>query len=402
MQFGAQPDAALRWLKPAEQETNKGGFTGTVLPYQPDLVAPEYGHIQVINDPATVRPGKTSTPGLNHQLAGTIRILHRKAGISAPNPALTMLFAHGPERPHPPHIAGSPGLDTLTNPGLFLLQALVEQGVLAFFLFKGLVLELQITVIGCSKTYETAPVQLHDTGSHSPDKCPVMADKQYGTPELPQGFLKPGNGRHIQMVGRLVQQQDIRLGNQCPGQQYPPLPATGKGVDTAVGINTVLGQYGRYLLIQAPAVQRLQPLLNLHQPVQTRFIPLPRQLVEFRQKGSGLWKGSRHHLIGGAGVISRQVLGQYGKHRALFQTDNAIVGHHFTADNLQQGGFTLTIPAQKTYPLASLNNQRCPVQQGLQTKRKGNCVQIQQRHGTFYSVIGTVTESPTRMVPEDS
>ena len=116
-----------------------------------------------------------------------------------------MFFPHGPERPYTAHIAGSAGLDALPDPRLFQLQALVEQGVLALFIFQRLFFQLQVLVIVGRKTDQLPPVQLDYAGRHAPDKGPVMADKQHGTPKLAQSLFQPGNRGHIKMVGWLIQ-----------------------------------------------------------------------------------------------------------------------------------------------------------------------------------------------------
>ncbi len=53
-----------------------------------------------------------------------------------------------------------------------------------------------------------------------------MGDEQHGTVETGKRLFQPGNGTDIQVVGGLVEQQQIRLGHQCLGQQHAAAPAT--------------------------------------------------------------------------------------------------------------------------------------------------------------------------------
>ncbi len=72
----------------------------------------------------------------------------------------------------------------------------------------------------------------HDqAGDHVIHEIPVVADQEYGSLEAQQDFFQQFQGFDIQVVGRLIQNQEVgRLAEQfC--QHGPVLFATGQGFD---------------------------------------------------------------------------------------------------------------------------------------------------------------------------
>ena len=80
---------------------------------------------------------------------------------------------------------------------------------------RGLVPELIVADI----QLDLAVVDVHDMGAHVVEEVAVMRDDQHGALKIRQEILKPAHCLDIQMVGRLVEQQDIRLAEQRAGEQ---------------------------------------------------------------------------------------------------------------------------------------------------------------------------------------
>ena len=75
-----------------------------------------------------------------------------------------------------------------------------------------------------------AAVEFNHSRSYTPDERTVVTDKEYRATKLPKRLFEPSDGRNVQVVGGLIEQQHIRLSDQCSGQQDPTLPATGQGI----------------------------------------------------------------------------------------------------------------------------------------------------------------------------
>ena len=95
--------------------------------------------------------------------------------------------------------------------GFFILFLLQLQSQLA-----GLVPE----VIVAGVELDSSEVHITDIGADLIEEMAVMGYHDYGIFKTSQKILQPVDGFHIQMVGRLVQQQDIRVAKERLRQQY--------------------------------------------------------------------------------------------------------------------------------------------------------------------------------------
>ena len=126
-------------------------------------------------------------------------------GLALLSQALTTLVAHGLQCPHTAFVARAPSLDALPNPGLFLSQSFVEQGVARFFFFKRLLFQLQIVCVVAGPTDDSAAINFHNTGRKFLQKRPIVSDKNNAAFVAANFVLEPLNGGDIQVVGRLIQ-----------------------------------------------------------------------------------------------------------------------------------------------------------------------------------------------------
>ena len=110
-------------------------------------------------------------------------------------------LVHTLERPHP-QLFGS--LFQLLNLGLFLL-ILLHPLLEAPFLFHGI--EAVISAV----KLRLAVLNLNDPGHDPVQEIAVMGDGHHRPPEGADILLQPLRGMEVQVVGRLVQQQDIRI-----------------------------------------------------------------------------------------------------------------------------------------------------------------------------------------------
>ena len=109
-------------------------------------------------------------------------------------------------------------------------------------------------------------VQLEDPGDGPGQQRPVVADQRDAGPAAPQVGLEPGQAVVVEVVGRLVEEQDVGLGQQHGGQREPGLLTAGQlgraaaeqpGGQPQVGghLARALGQVGAAQ--REPALQRL-------------------------------------------------------------------------------------------------------------------------------------------------
>ena len=161
------------------------------------------------------------------------------------------------------------------------------------------------------------------------------------------------------MIGGLIQKQYIRLRHQGPGQKNPALKSHGKGFNPHIRFQSHSGQHGLNPLADLPRFSPLKFVLqNIHsleRGIIRTLVQAACQMTIFFQKHTNLTQPVCHHIINRSGQIGRQFLGKPCNRSSLRQGDRALVRCNLTADQLQQGGFTLTIaPEQADIKLGKL------------------------------------------------
>ena len=158
-----------------------------------------------------------------HKCSGTLRLLHLQLCRSHLLSTLPTLFTHRLQRPDTAFIPSSAGLDPLTNPNLFFRQLLIKLRLLDRFRRQQGIPANQKCLIVAGPVKHAPPIHLNNPVSDLLQKHPVVGDKDQSPLKTFQEALQPENGLNVQMVSRLIQQQDVRFPNHCPSQQHPAL-----------------------------------------------------------------------------------------------------------------------------------------------------------------------------------
>ena len=119
-----------------------------------------------------------------------------------------------------------------------------------------------------------------------------MGDRDDGARVLRQVLLEPLHALRVQVVGGLVEQQQVGLGQQQPAQRDPPLLAAGQAGDVGVGRR---------------AAQRVHGLLDL--AVQVPGVPVVELLLQAAHLLEQLVGVVGRHLLGDLVVLGEQPLG---------------------------------------------------------------------------------------------
>ena len=108
-----------------------------------------------------------------------------------------------------------------------LLVQPLHQALVGFFLQPPALLPLHHVGAVVAPIGNNAPsAHFPDGVDHPVQKITVVADKQQSPGPALKRTLQPLNGAHVQMVGRLVEDEQVGLFQQQPGQQQPRLLAT--------------------------------------------------------------------------------------------------------------------------------------------------------------------------------
>ncbi|CAL9518780.1 hypothetical protein SUDANB114_03767 [Nocardiopsis dassonvillei] len=156
--------------------------------------------------------------------------------------------------------------------------------------FRRALLGLQVDAVVALVGVELAPVQLQDPRGDVVQEVPVVCDRDDGARVLGQVLLQPVHTLGVEVVGGLVEQQQVGLLQQELAQGHAALLATGE-----------LGDGG----VAGRATQRVHRLLQL--AVQVPGAPVVELLLELA-----------HLLEQVVGVVRRHLLGdlvEAGQHR---------------------------------------------------------------------------------------
>jgi len=166
---------------------------------------------------------------------------------------------------HSPHVALEPRLGRPPHPVDFGTQE--TAALLLEDVFVGLAFRLDGEEFGVTAgvTVEFAVVEFHDAVRHAVEKITVVGDKKTAPAILGEEVLNPLHRGHVEVVGRLVEQQEIGLGNDRAREGDPAHFAAGEPVAGTVRIarQVQLLQHGVELGFKIPAVVNHQLVFKL-------------------------------------------------------------------------------------------------------------------------------------------
>jgi hypothetical protein len=176
--------------------------------------------------------------------------------------------------------------------------------------------ELAVASLRLEQAVGVRTVQLEHARGHVLQKIAVVAHDQAGPRPLGQQALQPEDPVDVQMVGRLVHQEDVGGGRQlsCDGQALAP--ASRQRVDLR------------------PSVGEAGPAKSLRQAARSVV------LVDVGQ-------GRQHHVGDGPGGRKDGILGDVTHAEAAAERAGAAVGRLETDENLEEGGLAGAVGANE-------------------------------------------------------
>ena len=120
---------------------------------------------------------------------------------------------------------------------------------------------LQIIVVGAAVVVQAAVVDFQYVLTHVVEEIPVVRHHEDGQTLPRQEILQPFYHLNVQMVGGLVQQQQVCMVDQYPAQRRFLLLASAQGLHGLVQlpVEAQTAQYLLYLLFESPLVLVFRP-----------------------------------------------------------------------------------------------------------------------------------------------
>ena len=321
---------------------------------------------------------------LGHHLAGAI------AGVDL-EPHLPRMgdarLAGAPQRlqpAHPAFVAGAARLDPLADPGFLLFPELVE-----FSIMNRLDLQLLglLELIGAEVALvfaQLTAIELDDAIGDVVQETSVVGDEKQRAAIIVEQGLQPFDGGEIQMVGRLVQQQQFGVGHQRARQRHPLFQSPRQRFHCRVGIEAQTLQRFFHPAVEPPGVRHFQ---RMRQPLEIgidRLIAFRhgmRHGMVFGQQGLCRADAFRHRLEHTVAGLELRLLGHIGQLQARRAPHLARIRQALAGNDLQQTGFARAVAADQADPLARLDHQRSAIEQRPVAIGQFKSVKRKEGHG---------------------
>ncbi len=297
-------------LQLAQQDLQQGGFADAVRADQADAVAAHDSDGEIV-DQGLVAITMANALGFHHDLAGHLALVQRDLCIALYIQARPDFLAHFLQGTDAAFIACAPGLDALAYPLLFPRQFLVELGIGLGFGGQLLVAVCQEGLVIVLPVNQLATIQFHDAVGGALQESAVVCDQDDGAAKIQQQFFQPLDSGYVEMVGGLIQQEDVGVADQGAGQGGAAGPAAGKGGHEIVGGHVELADHNLHTVLELPAVGTIDLVLQagefFHVGVGRRY-----KLVVLAEQGAGLCQAPGDEIVYGFTGLVGQFLLQHG------------------------------------------------------------------------------------------
>ena len=222
----APPHLPLVRRQLSQQQPQQRRLAGAVGPDEANPIPTHDPHGDLVDDHAgaiTLRhPAR-----LEDELARLVRLFGPHPDGAHLLPAIRALLAQGQQRLDTPLVARPPRLDALPQPDFFLREPLVELVVLDGFVGEPFFLPPQERRVVARPGREPPAIELDDARRQALKERAVVRDEHDRPGVLREEALEPGDGLDVEMVGGLVEQQQVGLGHQRAREEDSAAPSSG-------------------------------------------------------------------------------------------------------------------------------------------------------------------------------
>ena len=242
----------------------------------------------------------------------------------------------------------------------------------------------QVVVVVAGKRHEPAAVEFDDARGEAADQRAVVRDEDRRTLKREEHLFERRDGVDVHVVGRLVEQQHVRIRHEG-ARQHDAAPGTaGAGADDDVGGQGKPAENLLDPLREVPSAERVDALLQRGQALQRRVVAVcdgVARVVIVGQHFAEFRKPAGHGLIDRGGKIFRHVLFQMSDAQRVAPPHAAFVGQHRAADDVQQRRLPGAVAADETDAFAFFELEVRAIEQHLVAERERGVVQRDEAHG---------------------
>ena len=234
-----------------------------------------------------------------------------------------------------------------------------------------------IVVVVARVDAQLAVIQIGHVGADGIQEMAVMGDDDHGAVALVEQLFQPADGVDVQVVGGLVQQHDLGIGEQHLRQQHAQLPARRHRAHRAGVLFDRDAQAQQQLAgagLGGVAVQFAEDDLQLGHAHAVFFAHVGKGvdavalLLHFPQLGVA----HDHRVEHRVGLEGELVLAQLAQPFVGVDADIAGSGLEVAAEDLHQGRFAAAVGADQAVAIAVAELDRDVLEQGLGAELHGD------------------------------
>ena len=253
-------DAGIR-LQLAEDEAEQRRLAGAVGADQADLVATLDAGGKVAHDLAFAI-SLVDVLQLGDQLAALVAGIELQIDLAHPLAAGLAFGTQLVETLDAEYRTRAPGLDPLADPHLLFLEQLVGAGIGQRLLVQHGFLALLVLRETAGKTGQLAAVEFDDAGAHAVEEGTVVGDEEQRDTAFDEQVFQPFDGGDVEVVGRLVEEQDLGRHGQGLRQGQALFLAAGQGADAGLRIESETVDHPLGLCLVSPGATGFQLMLQ--------------------------------------------------------------------------------------------------------------------------------------------
>ena len=197
-----------------------------------------------------------------HELPGALALRHRNGNLAESLAPRRALQAQAFEPAHAAFVARAARFDALADPHLFLRQQLVELLVIHRFHRELLGLALFVRDEAAGIKTQPAAIEFRNGGDGAVEECAVMGHDKHRTGKIGHHVFQPDDRFHVEMVGRFVEYQQLRIARQRARQGHTFAQAAGQRIDARVLLQAQARQHGFDAVFYLPSVVLFEQFLR--------------------------------------------------------------------------------------------------------------------------------------------
>ena len=245
-----------------------------------------------------------------------------------------------------------------------------------------------VVVVAAGIDADVAVVHVRHVRAHAGEEVPVVRDDHHGARAAVEHVFQPADAVDVEVVGRLVQQQDVRVAEERLREQHAQLPARRHRAHRAVVLRdrhaqaeqqlagARLGGVAAVLGVLRLQVRRAQELLFARLGVRVDRVALA-------HRGPHLGVAHQHHVEHPLVLVGELVLAQLADALVGVDRHRARGGLEVAAEDLHEGRLAAAVGADQAVAVAAAELDVDVLEQGLGPELHGDAGG--DDHGTWKS-----------------